>query len=194
LAGFDWRWSTRLFRTPTVFYGQMIGEDEAGGFPSRYLGQLGVSVTTPINATGGTLRTSLEFSDTTCQFYESSKLFDCAYNSSIYTSGYRYRGRSIGHSTDGDSRQVALLAQYTGPSGHTFSATVRQTDLNRAGALESPHSLTRRPRETSNVELLYQRPLAGGRLMTGIGFDRTNTQEEESISDARVFVGWQMGM
>ena len=42
LAGFDFRWSNMWFGQPMAFYAQAIGEDEAGGFPSRYLGQLGI--------------------------------------------------------------------------------------------------------------------------------------------------------
>jgi len=42
LAGFDLRWTNFWFGTPVSIYAQMIGEDEAGGFPSRYLGQFGI--------------------------------------------------------------------------------------------------------------------------------------------------------
>ena len=42
LAGLDARWTSLWFGTPVSLYGQMIGEDEAGGFPSRYLGQFGI--------------------------------------------------------------------------------------------------------------------------------------------------------
>ncbi len=42
LAGVDIRWSNLWFGTPMAFYGQFIGEDEAGGFPSRFLGMGGV--------------------------------------------------------------------------------------------------------------------------------------------------------
>ena len=41
MAGFDFRWAPRVFGSAFAAYGQFIGEDEAGGFPSRYLGQLG---------------------------------------------------------------------------------------------------------------------------------------------------------
>ena len=42
MAGFDVRWTNLWFETPVSLYGQMIGEDEAGGFPSRYLAQFGI--------------------------------------------------------------------------------------------------------------------------------------------------------
>ena len=42
LAGIDLRWAGRFFGRPIAVYGQFIGEDEAGGFPSHYLGQLGL--------------------------------------------------------------------------------------------------------------------------------------------------------
>ena len=42
LAGFDMRWSNMWFGQPMALYAQAIGEDEAGGFPSRYIGQVGI--------------------------------------------------------------------------------------------------------------------------------------------------------
>ena len=42
MGGFDARWTTLWLGTPVSLYGQMIGEDEAGGFPSRYLAQFGI--------------------------------------------------------------------------------------------------------------------------------------------------------
>ncbi|MDH3431901.1 MAG: capsule assembly Wzi family protein, partial [Gammaproteobacteria bacterium] len=42
LAGLDFRWSPPFIDTPIALYGQFIGEDEAGGFPSRYVGQVGL--------------------------------------------------------------------------------------------------------------------------------------------------------
>ena len=42
LAGIDIRWSPAWFDRSFALYGQFIGEDEAGGLPSRYLGLLGV--------------------------------------------------------------------------------------------------------------------------------------------------------
>ena len=42
LAGFDFRWQSPLFNAPYAVYGQFIGEDEAGGFPSRYIGMGGI--------------------------------------------------------------------------------------------------------------------------------------------------------
>jgi hypothetical protein len=45
LAGYDFRWSPTIFGHRLAAYGQLIGEDEAGGFPSRYIGQFGVEWT-----------------------------------------------------------------------------------------------------------------------------------------------------
>jgi hypothetical protein len=42
LAGIDIRRASTLFDKPIAVCGQFIGEDEAVGFPSRFLGHLGL--------------------------------------------------------------------------------------------------------------------------------------------------------
>ncbi len=107
LAGLDFRWAPRFRKMPIAVYGQFIGEDEAGGFPSRYMGQFGIEWS-------GYLFESLVvavlcgiFRARACRFHESSKLYNCAYNHSIYQTGYRFRGRSIGHGADNDAELIS---------------------------------------------------------------------------------------
>ncbi len=105
LGGIDWRYTFPLLGHTLTFYGQLIGEDEAGGLPSREIGMAGLElpiVTPQIHA-----RAFLEFSDTTMRFLDNG-IPNSAYNHSIYRSGYRYYGQSIGASTDNDSRALTL--------------------------------------------------------------------------------------
>ncbi len=191
LAGFDWRWRVMGGTRPVVVYGQMIGEDEAGGFPSRYLGQFGVSVSSPFGERGDQVRVHAEFSDTTCQFYESSKLFNCAYNSSLYPSGYRYRGRPIGHSSDNDTRQFALGASLFRTSGERFSASVRYSQLNRGGGRDDNNALSPLPSDLINAELTHERELFDARLTIGVGVDQADSDDGGlDQTDVRAFLQW----
>jgi hypothetical protein len=67
------RWAAHLFKMPVAFYGQFIGEDEAAGFPSRYMGQMGIETT---GLVGGrwSYRGFGEFAGTSCQFHLTSAL------------------------------------------------------------------------------------------------------------------------
>ena len=124
LAGFDVRWS--LPWLPVAVYAQAIGEDEASRLPSNYLGLAGVE------AWGGwgarSWRVHLEYADTTCIFYRSTPDYGCAYRHSIYTDGYQYRGRSIGHSLDGDSEQLALGAVLVNADGSSWEFAAQDAE------------------------------------------------------------------
>ncbi|NNF18055.1 MAG: capsule assembly Wzi family protein [Gammaproteobacteria bacterium] len=196
MAGYDWRWRVIRGRFPVVFYGQLIGEDEAGGFPSRFLGQLGVTMTAPVAEYGASVRTHVEFSDTTCQFYEASKLFDCAYQHPSYPSGYRFRGRSIGHSTDNDSRQIALGASFVSETGRYYSATLRIAELNRgsmpANIPDPAHSLTSVPADFWAIDISHERPFYGGDVTLGVGYSKMEfAQGAPDRSEPRLILEWK---
>ncbi|MEM7671429.1 MAG: capsule assembly Wzi family protein, partial [Pseudomonadota bacterium] len=136
LAGVDLRWAPQFAPSNGAFYMQMIGEDEAGGFPSRFLGQLGVEASGTVAMTSW--RGFLEFAGTTCQFYESSSRPNCGYNNTIYQTGYRYRGRSIGHSADNDAEVISLGGMAVEPDGDSWIAILRIAELNNDGPPRIP--------------------------------------------------------
>ena len=128
MAGFDARWSLPF--APVAVYGQMIGEDEAGFLPSKYLGLFGVEVW------GGfgdrSWRAHVEYADTACSFYDSEPKFGCAYRNVIYFDGYQYRDRSIGHAIDGDSEQVAARPPARdAATGVSWELAAQSADVNR---------------------------------------------------------------
>jgi Capsule assembly protein Wzi len=129
LAGIDWRWGHTFGSTGASLYGQFIGEDEAGGMPSRSIGMAGVEVS-------GLLwdvhtRVNLEAQNTTVYFYDSDKISgNTAYEHSIYQSGYRYYGRPIGASTDNDSESLTLRSQLQFRNGRNLNISVGHHRLN----------------------------------------------------------------
>ncbi|MEL7310275.1 MAG: capsule assembly Wzi family protein [Pseudomonadota bacterium] len=190
LAGFDLRWSPDFAPLNGAFYVQMIGEDEAGGFPSRYLGQFGVEASGSFSMVSW--RGFAEFSGTTCQFYESSSRPNCGYNNGIYATGYRYRGRSIGHSADNDSRVFTLGMVAVEPDGDNWQAIVRVAELNREGSFDFSNTLTPTPADFQSIELSHRRVLEYGELELGVGFSRFEDLESGSTQDdSRLFVGWR---
>lgn len=165
LGGFDVRWSVP--RIPVAVYVQGIGEDEANFMPSRYLGLAG------IEAWGGfgerSWRVHLEAANTTCGFY-SDPHYGCAYRHAIYTDGYQYYDRSIGHAVDGDSRQVAAGAMLVDGDGSSWELALQKAEVNRKG--ENPvHSVSLVPEDITSVDLHHRRSLLGGDLKVGIGYE-----------------------
>ena len=95
LAGIDLRWSNMWFGQPSAFYLQGIAEDEAGGYPSRYMALVGIETSGYIK-NRWSYRWYAELAGTSCDFIKTD-LWNCAYNHGIYETGYRYHGRVIGH-------------------------------------------------------------------------------------------------
>ena len=191
LAGFDLRWSTRIFDIPIAVYGQFIGEDEAGGLPSRYLGQIGVEGT-GIFREHWAYRWFGEYADTKCRFYESDTFFNCAYNNGIYQTGYRYRGRTIGHNTDNDSRVVSAGVTFVSDQEHEWSATLRVGELNRGGSPDSRNSLTATGQDILSIDIRHSRVYSFGELTAGLGYESIDMiAESTSGDDVRAFLQWR---
>ncbi len=191
LAGVDLRWAPRFAPANGAFYMQMIGEDEAGGFPSRFLGQLGVEASGMVGMKSW--RGFLEFSGTTCQFYESSSRPNCAYNNTIYETGYRYRGRSIGHSADNDAEVLSAGAIVAEPDGDSWIAVLRVAELNNDGPPDPRNTVTATPADFTAFEISHRKALQFGELELGAGVSRF----EDLVSgaeqdDSRLFVSWRM--
>jgi hypothetical protein len=132
LAGFDFRWQSPLFTAPYAIYAQAIGEDEAGGWPSRYTGLFGVETWGAWGRQGASWRLHAEVADTaTGGFYDSHPLYNYAYHHHIYRSGYTYYGRIIGHSLGGDGRIATLGLLFETANGKTWDLLLRRIEPER---------------------------------------------------------------
>jgi hypothetical protein len=176
---------------PLAFYGQFIGEDEAGGFPSRYIAQVGLEGTGFVRDSWS-YRWFAELTSTSCDFWKSDVIFDCAYEHSIYKDGYRYRGRPIGHAADNDARLATLGVVLLDDGENSWQGYVRSGALNRGGSVNNSNSVTRLPRDVTNIEVVHHRVFGFGRLEFGLGYDRFGSNNAESGSnDVRAFIQWR---
>ncbi|HEX2139331.1 MAG TPA: capsule assembly Wzi family protein, partial [Woeseiaceae bacterium] len=141
LAGIDVRWSLPDLPLPVAVYGQFIGEDEAGGLPSRFLAQFGLEAA-GLWGNRWSWRWFGEVTDTTCGFYESNDNFNCAYNHGIYRDGYRYRGRSIGHGADNDASLFSTGLLLIDGEESRWDVLARVGDLNRGGMPDARNTVT----------------------------------------------------
>jgi len=190
MAGFDFRWSPALFDLPVAAYGQFIGEDEAGGFPSRYLIQLGVEGSGYL-ADRWSYRWFAELAGTSCDFLKDD-LFNCAYRQAIYQSGYSYRGRIIGHGADNDASLVSAGWLMVDEDDKQWRATVRFGDLNRGGAPDAEHSLTATPQDLISLDLAHSRAFSFGVVDIGAGYEKVDDLASgSSQSDGRFYLQWR---
>ena len=193
LGGFDIRW-TLPRDIPAALYMQWIGEDGRGGGQGigSWLRQFGMEVR---GSTGSlTHRTHIEVSDSMCReggFGFSDKKPDCAYEHSIYRTGYRYRGRSIGHPGDGDTLSYSIGSTLVQSAGPVWNASLRYMEINREGSSNSRHTLTPTRLDVYDLQISHERQTLYGRFHAGLGYSWSEDQATGiTDSDVSGFIQW----
>ena len=194
LGGFDIRW-TLPRQIPVALYMQWTAEDtrRTGAQLHQWLEQVGVEHWGRIGSLSH--RTHLEVAETGCRFGalgEGSQNPDCAYNHSIFRSGYRYQGRSIGHGMDGDGLSYSIGSTLVSEEGHVWNVLLRHIDINRVGSPYAGHSLSTTPQQLVDIQLSHERRIRFGRIFIGMQYGRLD--DEASGTESSEFGGflrWQ---
>ena len=188
MAGYDMRLRSPWKALPVAFYTQWIGEDEAGGLPSKFIGQFGLEFwgSSPL----GGYRLRAEYADTACMFNARRPQFNCAYRHTIYPQGYAYRGRIIGHSLDNDSRMFSVAGLLTRANGDVLSVELRRAKINRDGT--GTHAISDVPADLDNVELRYSKVFGIGKVSIGLGYDDWSAPADVGLRRTWL-LSWQQG-
>jgi hypothetical protein len=193
LGGIDIRWALPK-GIPIATYMQWIGEDGRGGGGAigSWLRQLGLEHWGTI--AGLSHRTHLEVTDTMCQeggFGNGGEKPNCAYGHGVYRTGYRYKSRSLGHATDGDSLSYSIGSTLVQSGGQTWNISLRYMDINRKGDPDPRHSLSATPQTLVDMQVSHDRETRFGRFYAGLSYARLeDSNSGESSSDAGVFIQW----
>jgi len=187
MAGYDMRVRSPWKALPMAFYTQWIGEDEAGGLPSKFIGQFGLEYWGA--SPWGGYRIRSEYADTACVFNQDAE-FNCAYRHGIYPQGYAYRGRIVGHSLDNDSRMFSIAGLLTRDNGDVLSLEFRRAKINRDGT--GTHAISDVPLDVDNVELRYSRGFGSGKISVGVGYNEPAISADSSFG-IHGFATWQQG-
>jgi len=195
LGGFDIRW-TLPKRIPVAVYMQWIGEDGRGGGGAigSWMRQVGAEYWGAFGTFSH--RTHFEVSDTTCRqggFGFSERVPNCAYEHSIYRTGFRYQGRVIGHAADGDSLSYSVGSTLVQSTGHSWSILLRHIKINEYGAPSIRHTLSSSPQELTDLQISHERQTGYGRFHAGLGYSRLDRYATNSSnSDINGFVQWSL--
>lgn len=134
LAGIDIRW--KPFGFPFAFYGQIVGEDEDKFLPNCLMFQYGIEAWTSIE--NSTLRVFAEYVDLTSYWWTGDpRTRNITYGHHIYSDGYRFRGRPLGHWGDQDSRLTSIGGLWLINNELAWGSTLRIGKLNVDGAGQS---------------------------------------------------------
>ena len=189
MAGVDARWTNMLAGIPISLYGQLIGEDEAGGLPSRYLAQFGVEGS-GITRGQYSYRWFVEWAGTTCDVLKDPILYGCGYRQAIYKSGYTHEGRIIGHGLDNDASVYSMGAVVVTAEGNVWQVLGRFGDLNRVGT-DHYHSVAIVPQEMVSIDIQHTRHSPIGLFEVGMGRERREIMATgANSSDYRSFIRW----
>jgi len=114
-----------------------------------------------------------------------------AYNHPIYSDGMRFRNRSIGHTTDNDSKIWTLGVLLNDVADATWALTLAAGDLNRVGDPDTANTLTPIKQEYLGGELLHSRKLPLGTLRASVGLESVKTPSTGATEDDwRLFLEW----
>lgn len=102
IAGFDARFNLQpLFNVPVGFYGQYVGEDEAGLMPAKKMYLVGLDYSSSIAQKPYQLYA--EWVDTRTNGH----VRGISYNHSVYRDGYYQHGFPLGHAIGGDGQMIS---------------------------------------------------------------------------------------
>ncbi len=191
MAGFDLRWNSPLGDLPYAVYSQAIGEDESSYLPAKYLFEYGVETWHP-RASGSLLQMFAEYSSTTCSANTGrGPYYDCAYQQGRFgIEGYRYHGRSVGHTTDSDAETYSIGGTYTTAGGRLWSATFRTANLNRC-CNDTTNQVSSGPARYRAVELGWRGAWLGGELSVDLGAESLVPRGDDEDIEPFGFIGWR---
>lgn len=187
MAGFDVRIVSPFKPLPIALYGQQIGEDNSStGIPERYLALFG-GETWFMLGTGSVLRGHIEYANTKVKWYDSEVEYDIAYVQSIFSEGYRLRGRNIGHTTDGDSETTSIGVSLTTGEGHRWAALVRRGRLDICCVQGANSRITAGPSDYFATQLSWEGRFSRQEFGVQLGYEE---QSPDSAGDANGIFGF----
>lgn len=173
LGGFDLRYGFPLSDSlSSAIYAQLIGEDEAGFMPSKYMSMFGFESTLALDSNASFLKAYIEVVNSAAGSLNDPQ-YNAAYEHSVYKTGYRFRGRSIGASFDGDSRVLSAGLGWNMSGNRSAGLSLSRFELNVDGSPGS-NSVSRFAQDLYQMKLSYQCLLLSGRL--GLDFSRLSEQ------------------
>jgi hypothetical protein len=140
---------------------------------------------------GSIIRARIEYANNSCKWYNPSLEPNCAYTQGIFFAGYRYRGRNIGHTADGDSETTSIALALTRPNGDRWAARVRRGRLDAHGVPDPYNPVSQGRSDFDSVELSWEGTLRRQHLATQIGYERQSPRTAGEARGVFGFIQWR---
>ena len=199
LASWDIRWASPIGDWSYALYNQHTGEtiDNKIPRPYRSLDTYGLETWGESGVGGSSWRAGVEYSNTRCGGTENGeKLWNCAYNNGIFTDGYRYYGRVMGHSMDGDGEMYSARYIRVDSAANALTVLARYSKINEGGGVpDDRHSIAPGPEDWISLDVSYRLALRSGWLEAGVGVDSQDRKwrGDEAVL-ARAYATWNYAL
>ena len=196
LASWVIRWASPIGSWPYAPYWQHTGETVDTSHiprPYRTFDLVGLETWGESMVSGSSWRAGLEWAHTRCgAVTKDPTAWDCTYNHYIFTDGYRYYGRPLGDSMDGDGETYGLRYVRVDAGASVLTGLLRYTMVNRGGAVPDPHhSIAPGLEDWWSVDATYRRPLGSGWIEASAGGDyRDRKWNDRTAMIPRVSLTW----
>ena len=199
MSGYDLRLVSPWKALPAALYAQAIGEDNSNlSLPLRFLVQVGAQTWWAL-ADGSVLRAYIEHADTATDLFElwnpqdrnPAARTDTAYRNHIFFAGYRYRGRTIGHTTDSDSLTTAVGLSLTDRGGGRWGVDWIGGRLDRKGVPDIYNPITFGPSHYHSLQVSWNGTLGGQQFGLQIGHEQQSPSSAGSGNGMFGFVQWR---
>ncbi|MBY5937651.1 capsule assembly Wzi family protein [Marinobacter nauticus] len=197
IASIDIRYGFPVGDNSMSVYSQMMGEDEAGAFPARKSWLLGTDWTTSLG--DSQQQWYLEYTNTTADEFLGDAIPSITYEHSTYQTGYRYYGRNMASTFEGDAEAATLGAYNFFPNGHNLRVGLTWADLNTDGrsrviASNSNvfYNVPTFQQEFLLLDVIYGFPFANGWLtLKGQAFNEGVIMTSGDKDESLVSVAWK---
>jgi len=169
LASIDLAYSMGVGKNTSLkLYAEGTAEDQNVIMPFQFAKLLGASLYGPYGDDGASWRLTTEFSDTRDKlaWLFGKERYNVIYEHFIYNTGWRYKGRTLGHSLDNDSRLISVIAQYQDSNGWAYTAKYHQATINIDGTGKNTVSVP--TKNISIFEASVQRDIDFGNIKANL--------------------------
>ena len=194
LASIDLSYSKNFGNKSLKLYVEGTAEDQNVILPFQFSRILGAKVTNPIGKNGDVLSLNVELSDSggVERWFFGKRFLGTMYNHSIYTTGHRFDGRTLGHSLDSGSKMVMLAATYTRSSGEVLKITLRSATINWDDT--NRNIISAESQKYQNIELSASKEFNFGFLETHVSFQsKAITLTQGVLPSFNAGLTWNIG-